>query len=692
VVLIANIIDGGAVAFKKRWRRYAWQWRGVVLPGLAIIALVTFARLMGAFESSELAALDRFSLSCPVSSRGIEPVVLVGISEADIQTLGGIPVSDQDLSRAVQRIYEAGARVIGLNLFRDMPVEPGQVAWNETLARSRQPGQPPIIGSQVVLNADALLNVQPPPQLSPERVGFVDVVIDEDGRLRRSLLAARDWEGQLQMSLGLRLSEAYLSEQDTVLEPIQRSTDPLRFSAVDGDDNGNTVSLPRVTAHSGGYSKTMSRGNQLQLNFCAQQQPLPFISFGDVLAGQFEPEQLRDRVVLVGLTAASVKDIFFTDALASTQLSLSSGGAGSDRIIYGVEYHGYTTRQIIQTALGLSPPLRAIFKPLEYVAIFILGLSGIALGIGIRSSAGSLLALACGSAALIAAAYSLLLMGWWLPVVPMLTALLGAGLITALFDRDAQFELHQRRIGVDQTYNALYNGPLQTLNMTLRQAEEEQRPLAPTVVREQFRALDRSLREIYERVRFEGTARRSLIYIDDEFLSVEEPITELLYQIHDLTLAKELPGFLTIETFAAPDFSALRSETLTLDERRSLCLFWQEALLNIGLHSLDATWLEVTCERQQNMFQLCVADNGCDIFDRFAQGREERHGRAAASLLRGELQHHSLNPHGRATQLIWHLKPKLWPLRQPIKPKEHQVGGASNLQFPNSNSTSRPSE
>ena len=649
------------MAFKKRWRRWAWQWQGVVLPGLVVVGLVTGARLMGIFETSELAALDRLSLRCPTSSRGSEPVVLVGISETDIQTLGGIPISDRDLSQAVQTIRESGAKVIGLNLFRDMPVEPGQAAWNETLARSQQPGQIPTIGSQVVLNADSLLNVQPPPQLPSERVGFVDVVMDGDGRLRRSLLAARDWDGQLQLALGLRLSEAYLKTQNITRQPLQQSTSPIKFGK---------VALPRTTPYSGGYSNAMSGGNQLQLNFCAQQQPLPFISFGDVLKGQFESEQLRDRVVLIGMTAASVKDTFFTDALSETHLSQSNGGVGVNRMIYGVEYHGYTTRQIIQTVLRQAPSLRVIPNSLEYAAILMLGIGGIALGIVIRSSAGSLIALALSSAALIGVAYGALLLGWWLPLVPMLTALLGSGLITALFDRDAQFELRQRRLGVEQTYNALYNGPLQNLAMTLRQAEEQQTPLAPTVVGEQFRALDRSLRDIYERVRFEGTARRSLLYIDDEFLSLEEPITELLYQIHDLTLAKELPGFSTIETFTAPDFSALRAETLTLDERRALCLFWQEALLNIGLHSLDATLLEATCERQQNLLRLCIADNGRDIYDRFMQGREERHGQYAAHLLQGHFQHNSVAPQGRATELLWHLKPKIWPLRRSVKPAE----------------------
>ncbi len=641
-----------------------------------MIAGVIVVRGVGWFQSAELAAFDAFALRCPVPAQGQDspslnlteanaeatPVVIVGITEADIQALGGIPISDQALTQAVEKLNAAGAAVIGLNLFRDLPVEPGHDAWVSILRNSQQDSQTPIIGSEVTLNANDGINVMPPPELARDRVGFTDVVMDHDGRLRRSLLLARDWDGELKLSLGLRLAQHYLKKQDLLLQPPGRSTDPVQFqgdtsrSAVSSEQASQSIALPRITQRWGGYAKTMSRGNQLMLNYCTHPSPPPFIAFGDVLKPSFDPALVRDRVVLIGTTAASIKDTFFTDALKTTLISQATPDSPTSPLMYGVEYHAHVTQQIIQVAQQQHAPLRVWSEGGEYAAILLLGLVGISLGIVIRTPMGSLLLLVVTTGGVVLLTYGALLLGWWLPVVPMVLALAGAGLVTALFDRDAQFELRQRRLGVEQTYSAIYDGPLQQLAQMVHQAEEQTEALDAMEVGGQLRSLDQSLRDIYEHMRHEGTSRRSLLYLSGEFLSLEEPLPELLDQIYNLILAEEMPGFESIEDFPPPDFSRLKTERFTLDQRRGLCLFLQEALTNVGRHTLGASQLAVVCERRGRTYKLSVQDNGEEVLGRLMMGRESRQAQAGAKALRGQFRQQPQQPSGMVFELVWRAK------------------------------------
>lgn len=666
--------------------------------------MVLVTRFVGGLQFTELALFDRVSRHCSRIPSQSEPVVVVGVTEADLQAFGEAQVNDQSLNQVVQQLSAAGTSVIGLNLFRDLPVEPGHGDWSNTLKRSLQASSPDsastaaaastsasssplpaIIASEVSLNGDPNLNVAPPPELPSDRVGFVDVVMDADGHLRRSLLLARDWDGNLKQSLALRLTQQYLQSprqqslgqpleqqlsQPWQMDPLERSSDPIVFRPTEASSRSNPVALPRMTAQWGGYVRTMSQGNQLLLNFCHQQSPPPFLTFGEVLRGQFEPEQVRDRVVLIGMTAASVKDVLFTNALRETRVvpvSPDNAGPTLATLMYGVEYHAYATRQMIQTVQAQQPLLRVWPEGIEYGAILLLGVLGIGLGIVIRSPIGSLIALIGASGVVVLGCVVALWLGWWLPVFPMLLAIAGAGLTTTLFDRDAQFELRQRRLGVEQTYSAIHNGPLQQLARMVRQAEEQRESLDAVRVGGQLRSLDQSLRDIYEHMRHEGTSRRSLLYINGEFMSLEEPLPELLYQVYNLVLMEEMPGLDCITDFVPPDFSPLRGDRFGLEERRGLCQFLQEALLHIGHQTQNATSLAVICGRQGNRYRLGLYHDGESIHDEAMPDRRQAQAQAAAKALRGRFRRTSAPDKGTVDELVWVAKSQFLPWRRSPK-------------------------
>ena len=58
------------------------------------------------------------------------------IDEGDIAGLGSWPLTDETLDRALELIDAGGARVIGLDMYRDTPVPPGSDRLAATFARN----------------------------------------------------------------------------------------------------------------------------------------------------------------------------------------------------------------------------------------------------------------------------------------------------------------------------------------------------------------------------------------------------------------------------------------------------------------------------------------------------------------------------------------------------------------------------
>ncbi len=156
-------------------------WRRSALPGLLVIAGVILARLTGGLQFLELVALDQLLRSRP-SEPTDERIVIVGITEADIQRAKTYPIPDGVIAQLINQLQTYQPAVIGLDIVRDIPVEPGHAALASIFDR-----QTNVIGAEIALPDRSGYTVAPPPALPPEQVGFADVVLDADG-YRRSRL------------------------------------------------------------------------------------------------------------------------------------------------------------------------------------------------------------------------------------------------------------------------------------------------------------------------------------------------------------------------------------------------------------------------------------------------------------------------------------------------------------------------
>jgi CHASE2 domain-containing sensor protein/two-component sensor histidine kinase len=596
-------------------------WRSGALPGFAVVGCVVMARMMGSLQVLEWMAFDQVLRSRPVESADAQ-IVIVGIDENDIKTVGKYPIPDQTLAKLLQTLQSYQPRAIGLDIFRDLTQGSGRAELAQVLSSS-----PNLIGIESALNSNPTLTAKPPPELPSDRIGLADVVIDADGKLRRSLLASKV-EGKTRYSFALLLAQMSLRSQGVFLNHGDRASDPIQFGA---------VTLPKFQTNTGGYINAKAGGNQVLLNFRIAPKPFTIVSLTDVLNNKVSPDLIRDRIVLVGMTAASVNDTFMTSATKGTLFS-NALDPEQYQLIYGVEYQAHATSQIINAALNHRSLLRTWLEGWEYIWIVGWGMLGIALGLILQSAWKTLLSLAVSGFALMLICYGLMAIGWWIPLVPALLALCTTGLTTSLFDRDSRILLEQRSLTLRRTYDAVHNGPLQTLAALLRNLDE-------TPLRSQLESVNQELRSVYE------SMKQELLSGENRYIAT--PISELLYQIYEDTLQRDLPGFSSIEIYIPPNFDALKDCALTPEQKQGLCMFLQEALCNVGRHGVAVNRLDVVCMHKQNEWCLQIIDDGVVESGHSHSGRGTDQARELARSLNGRFERRSRSPQGILCELTW---------------------------------------
>ncbi len=370
----------------------------VALPSLLILGLILGGRWAGALQYLELQALDAF-LKYQTAEPEDQRILLVTIDEDSIRSIGRYPIPDQYLAKLLNILQQHQPRAIGLDLFRDLPVEPGSA----DLATAFQE-MDNLFGIDEVLSK----TVNPPPSLPIERVGFADAPIDQDGRQRRALLGTQTPKG-FRFSLALLLAETYLAAQDIPLENGRKDTSTMRFGSAE---------IPRIRANFGGYIRTNAGGGDMQmlLNFRNGPQAFQVVSLKDILSGELSPDWVKNRVVIIGVTTSS-----FQDYSPAAVLSVIDP---QENWVYGIELHAHAVSQILSATLDQRPLISTWSDGAEYLCIVLGGLVGILVAAYIRSPRYTLLAIALCTIIVTGLSYQALIWGWWLPVIPTLASFL----------------------------------------------------------------------------------------------------------------------------------------------------------------------------------------------------------------------------------------------------------------------------
>ncbi|MEM9482571.1 MAG: CHASE2 domain-containing protein [Cyanobacteria bacterium P01_F01_bin.116] len=365
-------------------------------------------RSVGGLQLLELRAFDTMMALRPIESAD-DRLVIVGITDADLDHyLGTSTINDRTIATLIRKVSMQKPRVIGLDFYRSLPTYPGNQELDQVFKKT-----PNLIGIEKVIG-DATGVAIPGNTIlkTADKIAASDIVIDSDGRVRRSLLFPRANTPNLLEGLGLRIALDYLAREENPINPDPEAS-VLTL---------NQEQLPPIEHNTGGYAGIDAGGYQLLLNPRQRQQAFQVVSLEQVLENKIPSDLMHDRIVLIGSMAVSSGDIFYT---------ATGHDKGDSPIKFGVEIHGESASQIISYVLDDRPLLHNWPPWIENVLII-----GIAIGGGSITQWATklwqrLLFIPGVSFLLVVSSYgTLCFTGLWLPTVPMVLGLWLASSLT----------------------------------------------------------------------------------------------------------------------------------------------------------------------------------------------------------------------------------------------------------------------
>jgi len=179
----------------------------------------------------------------------------------------------------------------------------------------------------------------------------------------------------------------------------------------------------------GGYQTADSKGYQVILNYRPTDTIAKHISLDVVLNNGLKPEDVKGKIVLIGTTAPSGKDLFVTPLSKKNKLQMS-----------GIEIHAHMTSQFISAALGDNASESKNFgyhsffwflpESVEILLIILCGLWGSFIAWRIQHPLWVSMANAVSIIAFLSINIPLFINGLWMPIVaPMVTIILTSSTI-----------------------------------------------------------------------------------------------------------------------------------------------------------------------------------------------------------------------------------------------------------------------
>ncbi|EDZ95682.1 adenylate/guanylate cyclase domain-containing protein [Limnospira fusiformis KN01] len=405
----------------KTIRERFWNWRVVLVTTPSVTLAVILLRLTGVLQTLELGAYDQYMRWRPPEARDSR-IVIVGIDEDDLKFIGQGYVPDGVYFELIQRLNAMNPRVIGLDIYRDLPFEPGHSQLVRLFETTDN-----LIGIEKVIGDHFFSRVGPPPALAARgQVGANDLIVDQDNRVRRALLYLPRENGETVHSFAVHLALRYLNaEPDFSVEIVEGTDNWWKF--------GDVVFVP-FEGNDGGYVRADDGGYQVLLNYRGPSQHFEIVSMRDIFENRVASDWGSDRIILIGSVGESMKDLF------SIPYTLAP-----DQRMTGVEIHANIVSKIISAALENRPLIRTLPEVVEWLLIMFWSGLGATLTWRLRdpTRVGQFLfkrvvILVLAGGILLGFTWVAFLGSWWLPVVPSSIALVGSvAVITAYIARSA---------------------------------------------------------------------------------------------------------------------------------------------------------------------------------------------------------------------------------------------------------------
>jgi CHASE2 domain-containing sensor protein len=305
-----------------------------VLTSLGVTLLIAAVRLTGLLQSSELVTYD-YLLQARLASDPNpqlwqdDRIAIIEITDQDIdqqkkdgEDLRNTSISHASLLRLLKVLDQAKPLVIGLDLYRDDPLDSRSKELLQRFRTQKNLFTVCKVDDTALQEGEKLYN--PPPDVPSDRIGFSDFTTDADGVLRRQLLAFReapnihsDSKCQADRAFHLQLADYYLKAKEKVAikEPFTKE------SFCTGIVFSNGFVLPNLQFYTGGYqAEERIAGCQMLLDYRTNlSEPIaPHYSLTKVLGDDFPIDNLRDRIVLIVSISSISGDLWRTPFASNT--------------------------------------------------------------------------------------------------------------------------------------------------------------------------------------------------------------------------------------------------------------------------------------------------------------------------------------------------------------------------------------
>ncbi len=404
----------------------------VWIAASAIAGTILGIRAAGFLQTWELSTLDLFFRMRPAEVVD-DRIVIVGMDEEDIRQFNW-PIADQKMARLLQMIQAAQPQAIGLDIYRDLPVEPG---YAELMNAFRT--IPNLVGIEQLKDLSGS-GVEPPPALSQlDQVGFNNVVYDADRKIRRSVLYwNRNGKGKAEESFALKLALLYLQPRGIEAVEVPRSK-PKTLQL------GKAV-FPPIKPNAGVYAQADTGGYQILVNYRGTTGHFRTVKMREVLTGDVPLQLFRDRIVLIGSTATSLKDFSATPYSSWQKLPA---------FMAGVEIQANFISQILSAALEGRTLLKPLPEPIEWAWVWVWAVVGTGLSWKLRSTKRTAIAIGLSSIVLGGVSWGAFWVGWIVPLVPNLLALFGSGVAVISYIAHSQEELKRSKEFLHRVINSI---------------------------------------------------------------------------------------------------------------------------------------------------------------------------------------------------------------------------------------------
>ncbi len=390
----------------------------VVLSSIFITALFMGLRWLGIMQPWELKALDFLMQKMPIE-KADKRILIVGADEEDISNdKYGYPIPDKTLGQLLEKIQTYQPAAIGVDIFRDQPVS----------GRDNKNSQKQYLINQWKENKNLIAicagnnlknSVAPPPNVDKKQVGYADLFDDksqtqkQDDTIRRYLLS----RSPNAITNASRCNTSYSFAWQLLYRYFRNKRIPV--TTVDSNWQFGDTIIKRLQSQSSGYQNLDASGNQLLINYRNTPKIAQQVTIRDILenSNKFNPDWVKDRIVLIGITATSIRDIHDTP----------------QGEIRGLYIHAHAISQILSAVEDNRTLTWWLPQWGDTILVFLFSCTG---GIIIwiwQNRTHQIIAISSAAIILYIVCWFALTKGGWFPLIPSTLALLGTSGIVVVW-------------------------------------------------------------------------------------------------------------------------------------------------------------------------------------------------------------------------------------------------------------------